>query len=206
MRRICKANIPPASLTAFRQKHPAGWEEIHRPENMQAYSDSLCSCIADQENLCGYTEIFLKPQHSHIDHYIKRSIDNRLTFSWENMIAAVIDSRFGANWKDAHITEKDYDRCSMRYTNILNPVTDNLGGRFVYSTDGMIEPAEINDDLARNTIAMFNLNEDSLKSQRRRVMMAARDMVKGGIPEPEVREMLKTSGFSSAVDYELRSR
>jgi uncharacterized protein (TIGR02646 family) len=207
MRKINKTYSAPASLMVFKKHHPlAQWDEIHKPENREVYGDCLHACMVDQEMLCGYTEIFLKPRITHIDHYVKRDIDPGQTFSWENMIAAVKDSRYGADWKDAKITKKDYNRTTKRYTSILNPITDSINGRFVYSTDGTIEPVDPYDVMAGKTIEVFNLNEESLKSQRKGTMLSARLMVDGGIPKDKVRVLLKESGFLSAVDYELSKK
>lgn len=203
MRNIKKANAAPASLTSFCQKHPTKWEEIHNPENKSVYRDCLETCIADQGNLCGYTEIFLKEETRHIDHYIKRNIDNRLTFSWDNMIAAVKDSRFGADYKDDKVTSKDYDRQTRRYVNILNLITDEIKERFIYCSDGTMEPADKNDFHASNTIEVFNLNHASLKSQRSNFMQSVRHLLNGGVPKDMIKTLLKPSGFLSVLEYEL---
>ena len=94
-------------------------------------------------------------EQKHIDHYVKRDIDHNLTFSWTNMIAAVKDYRFGADWKDDHIKKSDYDSSKKRYKNILDPVVDDFTCRFKFYTDGFMEPSDCNDILAENTITMF---------------------------------------------------
>lgn len=202
MRKINKSSAP-ASLLSFCDKRPVEWSEIHKPENRHVYDDCLATCVDDQRNLCAYTEILLDEGTRHIDHYIKRSIDNRLTFEWSNMVAAVKDSKYGADWKDSHVTPRDYDADNKCYSNILNPVADDLAGRFVYHTDGLIAPSDDGDELAVNTIAVFNLNEPSLKSRRKVVMQSVRNMVASGISKEDVSLYLKSSGFHSVVEYEL---
>lgn len=203
MKHIQKS-VEPHSLTAFKRQNPTEWKSIHEMANKHVYEDCLSQCVVDQNNLCGYTEMCLDQGLVHIDHYIKRDIDSRLTFCWENMIAAVKDYRYGADWKDNHISHADYDSTNKRYRGILNPIVDSFLYRFQYATDGSIEPFDEQDEKAKDTILMFNLNEDSLKGRRREAMESARLMVKGGMTEQDVMEYLAPSGFVSAVQYELR--
>ena len=202
MRKINKSESP-ASFQSFCQHHHTEWSEIHQPNTQSVYDDCLRECEKDQDGLCGYTEISLKETTMHIDHYVKRDFDNRLTFSWENMIAAVKDSRFGADWKDSHIKRVNYDVKSRRYDNILNPVLDDFEARFVFCTDGAILPKSADDTLAINTIEIFNLNEVSLKSRRKNIMQSVRSLIEGGFSKEEVLENVKTCGFLSAIEYEL---
>lgn len=202
MRRINKSN-PPESLNGFNKKKHTMWDEIHKEGNKQVYEDCLTQCELDQNELCGYTEIPLSSGKKHIDHYVKRVIDPNLTFSWANMIAAVKDYRFGADWKDDHIKLDDYDSSQERYKNILNPVIDNFSGRFKFNTDGFMEPSNSDDTIAENTITMFNLNDETLKNRRANSMTLARSMFEGGMNKEEILSYLASDGFISAVEYEL---
>lgn len=139
MRHITKTEEP-QSLTSFRKKGNTSWSDIHQAGNKAVYADCLAQCLKDQNGLCGYTEIRMDDDNRHIDHYIKRDVDASLTFCWTNMVAAVKASRYGANWKDDHITlAGDYDKANQRYKNAINPVLDKLKGRFRYSTDGVMD-------------------------------------------------------------------
>lgn len=160
----------PQSLIVLNRLKPSEWKSIHELANKHVYEDCLTQCVVDQNNLCGYTEMSLDQGVVHIDHYIKRDIDPRLTFSWENMIAAVKDYRYGADWKDKHVSHADYDSSNKRYREILNPIVDSFIDRFQYATDGSIEPLDEQDEKAKHTIQMFNLNENSLKGRRRDAM------------------------------------
>ncbi len=202
MRTITKS-MPPDSLEQFNRTRHTDWSDIHQPENKKVYEDCLDKSIEDQHNLCGYTEIALMPATRHIDHYIKRDFDPQLTFDWMNMIAAVKDYRFGADWKDKLIKKKDYDKNIHRYQNILNPIVDEMNDRFIFFTDGTIEPSDSNDSTAANTIKIFNLNESSLKSRRKDIMQDVRNMAEGGIDKDSILNYLKRDGFISAIEYEL---
>ena len=202
MRHICKSNVPKSLDDFYEHKHIM-WKEIHEECNKYVYDDCLTQCELDQDELCGYTEIPLSSGKKHIDHYVKRDIDPNLTFSWPNMIAAVKDYRFGADWKDDHIKRSDYDFSKKRYKNILNPVIDNFSGRFKFNTDGFIEPSDSDDTIAENTITMFNLNDETLKNRRANSMTLARSMFEGGMGKDEILHYLASDGFISSVEYEL---
>lgn len=202
MRHICKSNVPKSLDDFYEHKHTM-WKEIHEKCNKHVYDDCLTQCELDQDELCGYTEIHLSSGKKHIDHYVKRDIDPNLTFSWPNMIAAVKDYRFGADWKDDHIKRSDYDFSKKRYKNILNPVIDNFSGRFKFNTDGFMEPSDSDDTIAENTITMFNLNDETLKNRRANSMTLARSMFEGGMGKDEILHYLASDGFISSVEYEL---
>ena len=190
-------------LQSFNRHEHSQWSEIHLKENQPVYEECLMVCEVDQCELCGYTEVPLNQGLSHIDHYIKRDIDPNLTFCWENMIAAVKDDKFGADWKDNHIKRNDYDKKMKCYRNVLNPITSDFIDRFKFATDGFMEPVDRNDQIAQNTIDVFNLNEFSLKNRRKEAMQAARDMMNGGIDIDLIRQYLLPGGFISAVEYEF---
>lgn len=199
MRKIIKS-AEPQSLTRFRKSHPRKWEEVHLPANHSVYQDCIDQCRTDQNNLCGYTEIHLPhTAATHIDHYLKRDLFPKDTFEWGNLIAAIHDSHFGADWKDncSHLKKSDYQQ-------LINPVTDELNGRFQYSTDGTIEPADPNDTKASHTIRIFNLNADQLKALRKNVMLTVRSLIEGGLSREEIINFLSAKGMPSVIDYELQ--
>lgn len=202
MRHISKSHAP-KSLEDFNQKKHRIWEEIHEEQNKHVYNDCLKQCELDQDELCGYTEIPLNSGKKHIDHYVKRDIDPNLAFSWTNMLAAIKDYRFGADWKDDHVMKGEYDSSKKKYKNILNPVVDDFSHRFKFNTDGFMEPSDCKDIIAKNTITMFNLNDDTLKKRRSNSMTLARNMIDGGMNKKEVLCFLASDGFISAIEYEL---
>lgn len=203
MRSIAKLEEP-RSLTQFNKVKHGNWNEIHEHDNQHVYDDCINQCLHDQNGLCGYSEMKLTRDNQHIDHYVKRNIDPSLTFVWTNMVAAAQTSKFGANWKDTHVElAGKYDRVSKRYEKILNPVIDDLAGRFKFSADGEMEPANVDDELAKNTIMAFNLNEPSLKNMRKESMQNVRKMLEGGIEKNEIKDYLSSDGFVSAIEYEL---
>lgn len=202
MRQINKSEEP-QSLRSFNKAKHKKWEEIHNDANRHVHNDCWQQCIEDQAYLCGYTEVPFTGKKRHIDHYIKRDFAPDLTFCWNNMIAAVKDSHFGADYKDEHVKRTDYDKSECCYTSILNPVRDEFTGRFRFSADGTIEPSDSQDIKAQKTIELFNLNEKSLKERRKRQMENVRTFIEDGLAKEEIPALLKGSGFVSAIEYEL---
>lgn len=202
MRRIDKSEEP-QSLRSFNKAKHEKWGEFSDKANRHVYNDCLQQCIEDQAHLCGYTEVPLSKDNRHIDHYIKRDFAPDLTFCWNNMIAAVKDSRFGADYKDEHVKRNDYDKSECCYTDILNPVKDEFAGRFRFSADGTIEPSDSQDIKAEKTIELFNLNEKSLKERRKVQMENVRTYIENDYTKEATLAALTEDGFVSAIEYEL---
>lgn len=202
MRRIDKSEEP-QSLRSFNKAKHEKWGEFSDKANRHVYNDCLQQCIEDQAHLCGYTEVPLSKDNRHIDHYIKRDFAPDLTFCWNNMIAAVKGSRFGADYKDKHVKRNDYNKSECCYTDILNPVKDEFAGRFRFSADGTIEPSDSQDIKAEKTIELFNLNEKSLKERRKVQMENVRQYTKDGLAKEKIPALLAEDGFVSAIEYEL---
>lgn len=202
MRRIDKSEEP-QSLRSFDKAKHKKWEEIHNEANRHVYNDCLQQCIEDQACLCGYTEVPLSKDNRHIDHYIKRDFAPDLTFCWNNMIAAVKGSRFGADYKDKHVKRNDYNKSECCYTDILNPVKDEFAGRFRFSADGTMEPSDNKDIKAEKTIELFNLNEKSLKERRKVQMENVRTYIENDYTKEATLAALTEDGFVSAIEYEL---
>ncbi|MGR3319358.1 MAG: retron system putative HNH endonuclease [Candidatus Anammoxibacter sp.] len=146
------------------------WSDFHE-EHKEIFEESRSVILTNEQNkLCGYTEVYINEvTDCHIDHYKKKSMFPELTFEWGNLIVAIGDSRFGANHKDSKsgIQVNDYD-------NIFNPVVDNVENCFDYTTWGEVTPktaiSEVDNQKARKTIEVFNLNHNSLKDRRRNLI------------------------------------
>lgn len=196
----------PQSLTTFNRTPHSNWNDIHTDAHKHVYDDCILQCMVDQMNLCGYTELCLDNGVKHIDHYIKRDIDPRLTFDWGNMIVAIKDSRFGADYKDNTVSSVEYDPIAKQYKHIYNPLVDDLSGKFCFDTNGFMRPLDTEDVKAQATINIFHLNEDSLQAFRRDFMKYVRDMRQGGMSDDDIRKALMGSGFVTALEYELSQK
>ncbi|MGL4328888.1 MAG: retron system putative HNH endonuclease [Tannerellaceae bacterium] len=204
MRKINKGE-PIEQFTDFMRTNPSDWRtDFHNKGRFPGLSANCRSHILvfEQDCMSGYTELPIKDENRcHIDHYVKRDINPRLTFSWDNYIVDSNDDNFGARFKDSHIVAADY-------TNIFNPVTDHAELYFQYAEDGTIEPAdnikESNRKKAERTIELFNLNHTSLVSQRYviiEVFNAYQDLC-----DDDIRACFSNSGFRSLIEYLLKNR
>ena len=199
-----KKSAEPVSLTQYKKtNHNNDWNLFHQ-KAQSSYEDCLLQCIFDQNDLCGYTEKKLG-KTTHIDHFVKRALDPTLTFDWDNMIAAVKDSRYGADYKDGinGVKATDYNASNHTYTHLLNPAKDSIVNRFSFSTDGSIYPTDPNDADAIFTIDKFNLNEKSLMTERRIAMDGVRSYLKNGLSAEDVEQIIADEPFISALKYEI---
>lgn len=201
MKKINKAQ-PPKSFSEFVKKEmPIHWSEC----NSDVKSDSKETMLLyEQDFLCGYTEIFIDNEDCHIDHYVKRSIDNRLCYVWENLIVAVNDDEFGAKYKD---NGENCIKMIGDYSSIVNPVLEEAQYYFKYSLDGQIDPADELDDTkklkANRTIEVFYLNHQSLKTRRKDIAYAIKALNDGGVETEAITKFLEQLGFHSFTNYIL---
>lgn len=194
MRHIDKNQASPQFSNFVKKKLPKQWHELYL-QDKDIYKEACEALLEEQSNMCGYTEIYFRDKEKgHIDHYIKRSIDNRKTFDWNNLIYATKDAAYGANYKDKVIKKEDY-------CNIFNPVTDYPEDYFEYSYLGEILPKHGIDAShyakAEKTIEMFNLNHKSLCSKRRNAAISIDELKKNKLAKDEIIEYLREEGFDS---------
>lgn len=204
MRKINKGE-PIEQFTDFMRTKPSDWRaDFHNKGKFPGLSANCRSHILvfEQDCMSGYTEMPIKDENRcHIDHFVKRDINPRLTFRWDNYIVDSNDDNFGARFKDSHIVAGDYP-------NIFNPVTDHAELFFRYAEDGTIEPADSSTGYdrkkAERTIELFNLNHPALVSQRFmiiKVFNAYQDL-----SNDEIRACFASSGFRSLIEYLLKNR
>ena len=177
-----------------KKKSPKKWDELH-PGNRDVFKEMCKALLKEQNNLCGYTEIYLgDSKEGHIDHYIKRDIDNSKAYDWENLIYATKDTAFGACYKDQAIRREDY-------INIFNPVKDCPDDYFEYTYLGEIQPKSDIDApyraKAEKTIEMFNLNHKTLCRKRQNVASAVDNLKNGKLTKEKIIEYLREEGFDS---------
>lgn len=153
----------------------------------------------EQEELSAYTELMIvgKPD-LHIDHYIKKGLEQTLTFDWNNLLVDIRDSNFGACFKDNKINDL------KQYNTILNPVRDDAQDYFYYALSGKIEVnPELSDadrQKAQNTIDIFNLQHKTLVGKRSNLIKTIDNLKKGNCDTEEIKTALSEYGFKSVVE------
>jgi len=190
-----KSPIPEFSNLMSQKNKPKVWDDVPSDVRFKMKCFML-SC--EQNNLCGYTELPLKNDNSHIDHFKKRNMFPKLTFVWDNFVIASIDEEFGAKFKDNHsnLTKKDYNI-------IYNPVVRGMENVVWYDKDGKMYPNDNNDVGTMRTIEIFNLNHKSLKQRRKEIIKQVDEYFKCGCSNEDIKEILQQSGFPSVIEWEL---
>lgn len=198
MRKIDKYPPIQTFVDFVRNNTPITWKDC---ESSVKRATTEFILLEEQFLLCGYTEIYIDSTDCHIDHYIKRDLDNRLCFDWNNLIVAVNDDDYGAKHKDGKSGIKNL----IEYSLIFNPVIDRTQDFFRYTTDGKIHPAEnlnqVNFNKAEKTILIFNLNHNSLKSRRQGVISMIQLLKDGGRTNEDLFVDLESIGFKSMFEY-----
>ncbi len=197
MRKIDK-KLPIQSFVDFvRTKNPLNWKDCDGNVKKETKEFIL---LEEQNLLCGYTEIFINNEDCHIDHYVKRDINNNLCYNWDNLIVAVNDDDFGAKHKDGRNGVKNI----RDYTQIFNPIVDRTQDFFYYTTDGKIHPTNnLNKAKALKTIEIFNLNHSSLKTRRKNLMLLINSLKQGNRANADIIIDIENQGFTSFAEYAL---
>jgi uncharacterized protein (TIGR02646 family) len=198
MRKINKGQPLPA-FTAFKERNPsANWDIFHQ-KAQDVYNDTREMILMEEQNcLCGYTEIPIEEiTDAHLDHFLKKSLSPSDTFNWNNLIAATLDTDFGANHKDSKYKIKKDE-----YNRIFNPVEDCIENYFDYNFRGEIVPNEAIETALKTkvvkTIQVFNLNHESLRKGRALIIKQIDDY--NDLSKADIRDALSNSGFISVVN------
>jgi uncharacterized protein (TIGR02646 family) len=196
MRKIDKIGRLQSFADFLKKNKPVFWKELDGQVRKDTREFIL---LEEQFLLCGYTEFYIDNEDCHIDHYVKRDLDNRLCYDWNNLIVAVNDDEYGAKYKDGGNGVKNL----ADYNLIFNPVNDTTQNFFRYTTDGKIHPADnlSQSDLnkAQKTINIFNLNHNSLKMRRKDLMLTMGALKKGGTEIQDLPGILDGHGFPSFI-------
>jgi uncharacterized protein (TIGR02646 family) len=197
MRKINK-QTPLENFSGNRYKDCSDWSCFH-DKYKDIYEEARLQILIDEQKcLCGYTEIYIdNDKNGHIDHFIKKSINQGLTFDWNNLIVATKDDNFGARFKDMQYNSNGIQQ--SEYSEIFNPVNDDV--KFKYTEWGEIITDE---GKTRKTVEVFNLNHESLKRRRKGLITTIRALKKeNNLSDEEIKNELDTSGFLSVIEYFL---
>jgi len=156
--------VPAFFSDYLKNKKPVVWNDLDTETNTQLRTHIKTT---EQHNVDAYTQQKLNAKIEHIDHYKKRALFPKLCFDYNNLFVANRNDEYGASYKDKKIKQADYD-------SIYNPALHK--DKFEFSYDGSISPLNKNDDKAKRTIEMFNLDCSVLKMRRRDVFVEANNM------------------------------
>lgn len=198
MRKINKGEPIPEFQKWVNENKTTNWDDLPPDVSSKVRFHIMTN---EQNNLCGYTELPITMEKSHIDHFRKRNGMGfeSLTFDWNNFIIASIDDGFGAKYKDSRKSKLTKDD----YALIFNPIECGMDDFVEYDTDGKMYPLDENDCRVKRTIDVFNLNDPSLKNRRKSLIKNVVDCFEGGLGDEDIRNCLKNKGFPSVIEWEL---
>lgn len=199
MRKLDKGAPSQSFVDFVRKNNPKEWEEAKGASRQ--WREHILE--HEQHGLSGYTESPITLDGSHIDHFRKQEFFNKLVFEWNNYVVDSTDEGYGAKYKDNFIRTREENE------KLINPVTEDASRFFKYDISGKIKVA---DDLSEAEKARavftrdaFNLNEGSLVDRRRVIMNVILDSF-GDLTDDEIKDSLKSMGFTSVVEQLLQER
>lgn len=159
-----KLERTPAPACLGHYRHGANnWNDVtseHKAEIWQQLE-------AMQGRFCAYCErnIRCKPYDSHIEHFLRRANVPQKTFDWDNLFGS-------CNSKSTCGNHKDNKARHINPEQVCKPDMMDPADFLQFLPDGSVQPKpgiEANQQqIAENTIAVFNLNADpSLRGRRR---------------------------------------
>ncbi|PCH61898.1 MAG: TIGR02646 family protein [SAR86 cluster bacterium] len=115
-----------------------------------------------QHNYCAYCECKIPQDNKkrHIEHFIQRSKDPTLTFTWANIFGSCNNPNRCGNYKDESPAVKKID-----LNKVCKPDVQNSGDFLIFLNSGKVRAKTkltVQDsEIANNTITIFNLDGDS---------------------------------------------
>jgi uncharacterized protein (TIGR02646 family) len=157
----------------------AVWNELHCKTQLRLH------LIEEQKKLCAYCECGINENNSHIEHIDEQSNNPTLRFDYQNLIASCNGDLCNPELKE-NFHPEDVHSCGHKksnYTNsnqFLNPVAmRDIGEYFLYDKEVCsICGSGRDDDKAKYTIDLLNLDNPRLNNARYNAREALRNAVK----------------------------
>lgn len=148
--------IPQFYTDYLTKEKPKVWDDFNENPEIK---NQLNKHIAQKEQfgVDAYTQQRLNSEQKHIDHYCKRSMFPELTFNYNNLFVSNHNNKYGADFKDNHISKLDYGT-------MYNPALNY--DKFEFLESGEIHAKVEGDILANRSITIFNLKDEKLNSRR----------------------------------------
>jgi len=205
--------VPFNSIYAYKGKYRIhSWNQLEETAEGQQVRSSTREYILKREqfNQCAYTELPLEYEKndSHIEHLKRKdsAFFPELTFEWSNLFVSCSFDDFGGKYKD-----EKYLKGKTKADNalIINPALENPNEYFELTNWGELtiktDLQELAKTKAEETIKAFNLNHNSLKDRRRKIIKIVNVYKEGGLESEMIIEFLSGSGFKSVIKYELEN-
>ncbi|WP_026279572.1 retron Ec78 anti-phage system effector HNH endonuclease PtuB [Thioalkalivibrio sp. ALgr3] len=138
-----------------------GWGDVTSPDKTMLWE----RLDAMQSERCAYCEVELRQGQRHIEHFRMRSTHPRDTFAWENLFGS-------CNRPDCCGKHKDPTRHDP--ADLIKPDEDDPDEYLRFLANGRITPraglSARQVHRAKETVRVFNLNHESLRWMRYRVV------------------------------------
>lgn len=159
----------PDCLARMRKSY-ASWYDVTKEDKAEIW----VSLDKMQQEFCAFCEKNMRGQNKHIEHFIARSRNNKLTFIWSNLFGSCNSVDHCGRYKDNKVSNYDEnflikpDSCNSVYFNFLN--------------DGTILPKQNlspeDTTKATETIRVFGLDSSVLNSSRRTILVGYEQIAK----------------------------
>ncbi|MGF1849411.1 retron Ec78 anti-phage system effector HNH endonuclease PtuB [Vibrio lentus] len=168
MKKLVRGNAP-VCLARFKHGQD-NWTVIFQ-NNL---TNDIWEKLSDmQHGYCAYCECKLTEDNSkrHIEHFIQKSLDPTLTFSWDNLFGSCNNPNRCGKYKDESPVAKQVDLSKVCKPDIRDP-----GELLIYLNSGKVRAKTgldvLGNEIANNTITVFNLDGDSTLENSRRAAIA----------------------------------
>lgn len=129
------------------------WRDLNNNDRIELWQ----ALETMQGNRCAYCEAELQQGRRHIEHFVQKGRDPRVTFQWDNLFGS-------CNRQDTCGKHKDHDAGHYHAADLLKPDIDDPDDFFVFVPDGTIYPRQwLNAEQqcrAEETLRVFNLDAE----------------------------------------------
>lgn len=204
MKKIVRPGLNFSTAFAFSQARykNISWDDFGKVYPMEKRK-LKCQLLKMQHGRCAYCECLLvrEKNFGHIEHLVRRDRNILRTYSWCNLFVSCNNQISCGKWKDC----KGKGR-NMSVDGIYAPddVHIDVADKFIYSSDGRMLPRKLDDEKAKKTIDIFNLNAPNLVNKRRKIIKEILNLARLGINfkiEELINEMSIGVGFDSCVSF-----
>ncbi|MDI3183250.1 retron Ec78 anti-phage system effector HNH endonuclease PtuB [Pseudomonas paracarnis] len=154
----------PAPICLARHRHGRdNWSALDGADRTEIWQ----TLEAMQSRRCAYCEAAIAEGNRHIEHFVQKGRDPRVTFQWDNLFGS-------CNREDSCGKYKDHGAGAYKPGDLLKPDVDDPDHYFVFVADGTIQlRAGLNDtdrQRASETLRVFNLDAEhgALRHMRQR--------------------------------------
>ena len=150
------------------------WKALDDYEWKKTYDDLVnpekkevkVSLMKEQGYICCYCERQLTDDDSHIEHFNPQSNNAVDTLDYTNMLCSCQDQLKRGEPRHCGISKDNWFDKDL----LISPLNSNCEGRFAYTADGKIQPADEFDAAATKTIEKLKLDIGIMNERRKKAI------------------------------------